>query len=169
MFIFDRSLPAVLAGVGVALLGVGMMYLDEESAALASQVDQDARIVAELDTRYQAAVERNDADTMGQILHDEFVLVLGDGRTFSREDLLRSARDQEIVYSRQVEDPGTQVVRVWGDTAVVTARLWLLGRRGDDVIERRLWFTDTYVRTKLGWRYFFGQASLPLPSTGQAH
>jgi hypothetical protein len=29
--------------------------------------------------------------------------------------------------------------------------------------DRRLWFTDTYVRTLLGWRYAFGQASLSLP------
>jgi hypothetical protein len=28
---------------------------------------------------------------------------------------------------------------------------------------RRLWFSDTYVRTAAGWRYFFGQASLRLP------
>lgn len=30
--------------------------------------DDDARIVADLDTEYQAAVEKNDADTMDRIL-----------------------------------------------------------------------------------------------------
>jgi ketosteroid isomerase-like protein len=166
MFIFDRSFSAVLAGVVIAVAGVGMTNLVEHPVGAASRVEQDARIVADLDTRYQAAVERNDAETMAQILHEEFVLVLGDGRTYSRDDLLRSARDEVIIYRHQVEDPGTQVVRVWGDTAVVTARLWLQGRRGTETVERRLWFTDTYVRTKFGWRYFFGQASLPLPATG---
>ena len=29
--------------------------------------------------------------------------------------------------------------------------------------EYKLWFSDTYVRTKGGWRYAFGQASLRLP------
>ena len=29
--------------------------------------------------------------------------------------------------------------------------------------ERKLWFSDTYVRTSSGWRYVFGQASIPLP------
>jgi hypothetical protein len=28
-----------------------------------------------------------------------------------------------------------------------------------------LWFSDTYVRTPNGWRYVFGQSSLPLPKT----
>jgi hypothetical protein len=29
--------------------------------------------------------------------------------------------------------------------------------------ERKLWFSDTYVRTAGGWKYVLGQASLPLP------
>ena len=29
--------------------------------------------------------------------------------------------------------------------------------------EKRLWFSDPYVRTPGGWRYVFGQASIPLP------
>lgn len=60
---------------------------------LAGQALADDRaLVAALDTEYQAAVERNDADAMARILHPEFRLVLGDGRRFSREDLLQSAR-----------------------------------------------------------------------------
>jgi ketosteroid isomerase-like protein len=135
------------------------------SPAVASDaVEADRRAIAALDTEYQAAVERNDAETMARILHPEFAVVLGDGRIETREDVLGAARERKIDYERQVEDPGTQTVRVWGDTAVVTARLWLKGTRRDGTaFERRLWFTDTYVRTPEGWRYVFGQASLPLP------
>ncbi len=164
MFIFNRSLWGIAAGLAAALAGIGMTSLGDEPAARIFRSDRDAAAVAELDTRYQAAVERNDAQAMSRILHDEFALVLGDGRTYSKEDLLRSARDAEFVYERQVEDPGTQVVRVWGDTAVVTARLWIKATRGTRAVERRLWFSDTYVRTGEGWRYVFGQASLPLPT-----
>lgn len=116
-----------------------------------------------LDTEYQVAVERNDAETMERILHERFVLVLGTGRTYTREDLLDSARTRRITYERQVEDEGTQTVRVWGDTAVVTARFWLKGVKEGEAFDRRLWFSDTYVRTPTGWRYVFGQASLKLP------
>jgi hypothetical protein len=31
--------------------------------------------------------------------------------------------------------------------------------------EKKLWFSDTYVRTPGGWRYAFGQASLSLPAS----
>ena len=60
---------------------------------------------------------------------------------------------------------GTQKVRVWGDTAVVTALLWVKGTGSGKTFDRKLWFSDTYVRTPTGWRYVFGQASLALPST----
>jgi ketosteroid isomerase-like protein len=132
------------------------------SAAQASP-EEDRRAVAALDTKYQEAVKRNDARAMGEILAQDFVLVLGTGKTYTRADLLESARSGRITYERQDEDPGTQVVRVWNDTAVVTARLWLKGVNEGVAFNRRLWFSDTYVRTPAGWRYVFGQASLSLP------
>jgi ketosteroid isomerase-like protein len=127
--------------------------------------DDYRRAIAALDTVYQAAVERNDADTMATILHEDMILVLGTGAVYTREDLLESARDAHIIYEHQVEDEGTQTVRLYGrDTAIVTARLWLKGvTREGAPIDRRLWFSDTYVRTPQGWKYAFGQASMALP------
>ena len=73
-----------------------------------------------------------------------------------------SARDKTSVYEHQEELE--QKVRVWGDTAVVTALLWIKGTSEGQSFERKLWFSDTYVRTAKGSRYVLGQASLPLPS-----
>ena len=131
-------------------------------AARASE-ESDRTQVARLDREYQAAVKRNDAQAMGRILHERFTLVLGDGRVFGREELLESARNHEVIYEQQDEVEGSQQVRVYGDTAVVTAMLWLKGTQDGKPMERKLWFSDTYVRTKGGWKYVFGQASLPLP------
>jgi ketosteroid isomerase-like protein len=125
--------------------------------------EEDAKTVAALDTKYQAAVKANDAATMDQILADDFVLVTGRGKVFGKADLIESARKKEITYERQDEEPGTQKVRVWGDTAVVTALLWIKSVQGSKSADYKLWFSDTYVRTPTGWRYVFGQASLPLP------
>jgi ketosteroid isomerase-like protein len=127
--------------------------------------ETDRRTIAALDTAYQAAVERNDAITMGEILHDDMILVVGVGSVYTRKDILRSAREEDCIYERQVEDEGTQVVRMFGlDTGVITARLWLKGTRKDgSAFDRRLWFSDTYVRTTHGWKYAFGQASMDLP------
>lgn len=128
-----------------------------------SSPEEDRKAVAALDTEYQLAVKNNDAKTMARILHKDFVLVLGNGSTQSRADLLEEARAKKTVYERQDEEAGTQTVRVWGDTAVVTAKLWLKGMSDGAPFDRKLWFSDTYVRTAEGWRYVFGQASLSLP------
>lgn len=134
------------------------------AGAAAASPEDDMRTIAALDTAYQAAVERNDAAAMAKILHPQMILVVGDGRVRTGEDLLNLARSGEVKFEHQVEDAGTQVVRMYGpDTAVVTARLWLKGERGGQKFDRRLWFSDTYVRTTEGWRYAFGQASMDLP------
>jgi hypothetical protein len=101
---------------------------------------------------------------MAAILHDDFVLVVGNGGTATKADLLADARSGRVTYTHQEEEAGTQTVRVWGDTAVVTAKLWLAGVRDGKPFDRKLWFSDTYVRTPQGWKYAFGQASLPLPA-----
>ena len=121
----------------------------------------DAKAVIVLDTEYQAAVKTNDATTMGRILADDFILVTGRGKVYNKADLLKSARDKEAVYEHQEDTE--QTVRVWGDTAVITALLWAKGIQEGKAFDYKLWFSDTYVRTPGGWRYVFGQASLPLP------
>jgi len=147
----------------VAVLAGSAALMTTSGARIASPAD-DAKIVADLDTSYQLAVKQNDAAAMDGILHDGFVLVLGDGRTANKDDLLKAARERRFVFEQQDEEPGSQKVRVWGDTAVVTAKLWIKYTREGQHVDRKLWFSDTYVRTPGGWRYAFGQASLALPS-----
>jgi ketosteroid isomerase-like protein len=125
--------------------------------------EEDRRAVAALDTEFQAAVKHHDAATIDRIQHPDMVLVLGDGRVFTKADHVNAAREKKIVYEIQDEEPGTQTVRVLGDTAVVTALLRIKGTSEGVAFDRRLWFSDTYVRTPEGWKYFFGQASLKLP------
>ena len=132
-------------------------------AATATATPGDRDIVAELDRTYQAAVKHNDAETMERILHPNFVLVLGGGQRVSRAELMDEVRQKTIQYELQDEEDGSKTVLVAGDTAIVTAKLLLKGVARGEKFERILWFSDTYVRTPKGWRYLFGQASLPLP------
>jgi ketosteroid isomerase-like protein len=131
------------------------------AALAAPHADRDE--VARLDTAYQEAVKRNDAETMKKIMHPRFVLVLGDGRRFNRENLLNDARQARFKYQLQDEEANSRTVMVWGDTAIVTAKLLMKGTIDGKPFDRTLWFSDTYVRTEQGWKYYFGQASLPLP------
>jgi len=123
--------------------------------------DDDRRAIAALDTEYQAAVKRNDVAAMDRILADDFMLVTGRGKAYTKADLLEEARGGRMVYERQEDTQ--QTVRLWGDTAVITALLWEKGTNAGKPFDYKVWFSDTYVRTPKGWRYVFGQSSLPLP------
>jgi len=131
------------------------------ATARGNPTSSDENAVASLDKQYQAAVKQNDADTMNRILADDFVLVTGSGKVVHKEDLLVEARTKRIQYD--VQDDTDQTVRVWGDTAVVTAKLHEKGTDAGKPFDYMLLFSDTYIRTGSGWRYVFGQASLPLP------
>jgi uncharacterized protein (TIGR02246 family) len=136
--------------------------------SLQATPESDREEVARLDTEFQAAVKRNDAETMERIFSPDMVLILGDGHVSTGSAQLREARDKVITYEIQDEDPGTRTVRVYGNTAIVTARLRIKGTTHGAAFERRLWFSDVYVRTPTGWRYFLGQASLRLPDSPNA-
>ena len=98
--------------------------------------------------------EKNDAETMARIHHQKMVLVLSDGTVQQAASLEQRARDKVYTWEHQVEVDNSQVVRVWGDTAVVTAKLWLKGTKTKGgAINFKLWFSETYIRTPTGWRY----------------
>jgi hypothetical protein len=120
----------------------------------------DQQIVADLDSQYQEAVKSNNAAAMDRLLADDFMLVVGSGATHNKADLLAEARSGKIVYEHQ--EDSHRSVRVWGNTAVVTAMLWEKGVENNKPFDEKLWFSDVYARTKAGWRYVFGQASTPL-------
>src|SRR5215216_2510140 len=125
----------------------------------------DESVVAALDTEYQEAVKNNDVAAMDRILADDFVLVTGNGKVYTKADLLKEAAEKNVIYERQ-EDTN-QTVRVWGDAAVITALLWARGTDRGEPFDYKVWFSDTYVRTAGGWSYVFGQSSLRLPAASR--
>ena len=144
------------------MLGIAIAVLISVADVNASSAD-DIKAVAALDTQYQNAVKENDAATMDRILADDFALVTGRGKVYDKSELLKAAKEKQVIYEHQEEEAGSQRVRVWGDTAVVTALLWIKAVQKGKPVDYKLWFSDTYVRSPTGWRYVFGQASLPLP------
>ncbi len=81
----------------------------------------DELVITALDAKYQQAVKENDVTTMDRLLADNFVLVTGSGKVFTKADLLEEARSGRIVY--ECQEDSHQTVRIWGDTAVITALL----------------------------------------------
>ena len=140
------------------------MFASTATIPAKAAVADDAREVAALDTAFQAAVKANDAGTIERILAPDMVLVTGRGKVFTAAQHIEQARTNSATYEQQDEVAGTQQVRVFGDTAIVTALLWIKGAYKDGkAFDYKIWFSDTYARFPGGWKYVFGQSSLPLP------
>lgn len=150
-----------------AIVVIGVMAGLPTIEAHSQQSDQsnDKEILANLDTEYQAAVKVNDVVTMERLLADDFTLVTGSGKIYSKKDLLDEARSGRITYEHQEDTDKT--VRVWGNTAVVTAKLWEKGTEDGKPFDHIAWFSDTYVRTPTRWMYVFAQSSLSLPKPAE--
>jgi ketosteroid isomerase-like protein len=133
--------------------------------AAAASTSEDQKAVAALDKQYQAAVKVNDAATMDRILADDFVLSTGSGKKYTKQDLVSEARSGRVQYEHQEDTE--QTVRVWDDTAVLTAKLWEKGTDNGKPFDYTVWFSDTYVRAPKGWIYVFGQSSLPWSKASQ--
>ena len=119
--------------------------------------EQDGAIVAALDKQYQAAVKANDYATMDTIMADNFIFLNGGGKVGNRDDFIGLAKKSTFKFEHQEEIDNSQKVYVWGDTAVVTAQLWIKGTYEGHASDDKVWFSDVYVRTKSGWKYVCGQ------------
>jgi ketosteroid isomerase-like protein len=121
----------------------------------------DAQTVAQLDAVYQSAVKANDVAIMNEILADDFVLITDRGASLTKADLIKEAREKRTSYEHHEVEESTQKVRIWSDTAILTALLRIKGTRDKNPFDYKVWLSETYVRTPTGWRYVFGQALKP--------
>jgi ketosteroid isomerase-like protein len=124
--------------------------------------NDDAKAVATLGRQYQTAMKANDDAAMDKILADGFTMVNGRGQVSTKSDVLKAARDKKTTYDQIEQKEGSQNVHVFGDTAVVTETLRVKGTQDGKPIDYEVWSSDTYSRTPAGWRYVFGQSSMPV-------
>ena len=98
---------------------------------------------------------------MDEILADDFVLITDRGASLTKADLIKEAQEKRTIYEQQEVEEGTQKVRIWRDTAVVTALLRIKGTRDQNPFDYKVRVSQIYVRTPTGWRYVFGQPLKP--------
>jgi Domain of unknown function (DUF4440) len=148
--VYRRPIQRISRGIGAiggAMLLVAITVYGSEA--------EDRRNLALLETKYQRAVKENDSKTMATILANNFVVIGGDAKQWTKADLIKSATDGSTHYEHQEDTE--QSVRMFGNTGVVTAKLWVKGLESGEKVDYTLWFSDVYVRTSTGWEYVFGQ------------
>lgn len=123
------------------------LAFSQASAQSAYDSEIQSRVMAlERLVRVQA-LPGGDFKTLDAALADEFVLVSFEGRSQSKTEVLASLRSLDSLHY-VIQD---MVVRVHGDTAIVTGRFQMSGLRGGKPFARQGRFVDTCLNSDGRW------------------
>ena len=119
----------------------------------AGEPGTDAALHAELiaiEKDWTRAIVANDADRIAAFMTDDWVMVSDTG-VMPRERFLAVVRSGELTHSAMV--PATpSLVRSYGQTAVVTARVTSTASYQGQRLDADEWTTDVFVQRDGRWR-----------------
>jgi ketosteroid isomerase-like protein len=119
-----------------------------------------AREVEKLERDLVAAIGRGDLATYDRIVADDYVVFEASGKTTPKAEIMASYRSGARKYTDltifDVEG------RIFGDTAVVTAKTKGFRREGDRDVPNRVRYIRVYAKRQGEWRAV-AQMAAPLP------
>lgn len=99
---------------------------------------------------WQRAIVANDAEEIGRFASDDWVLIDSTG-VGTRDGFLSLVASHQLSHSAMQTIDGTERVRVYGDMAVVTARVTNTAHYREQEFLADEWTTDVFRRTEAGW------------------
>ena len=132
---------------------VSLVSLFLAAAAIAS--DEDA--LRKLDHENTVATWTADRRWFEQNLADDFVLVTANGLVKTKDEVIHDLGASD--FSMEPYEPSEVRVRVYGDTAIVTGRVFQRFTRRGHRYEVDARYTDVYSRRKGRWVLVTGHAS----------
>jgi ketosteroid isomerase-like protein len=138
-------MPNKLGGVDRASSG---------DAAMSSRIDEQLIGVA---NDWDRAMVTNDAETIGQYMADDWIIIGPDGRIGDRPTFLELVKSGKL--SHDVMESYDFRVRVYGDTAVVTARGVSGGKYQGQAFREEERSSCVFVRQEGQWRCVLTQLS----------
>lgn len=115
------------------------------------------REIENLESQWLKAVVQNDVATVNKLLADDYLGINPDGTLETKADALAQQRSGTLKITSI--DPDNTKVRVYGDTAVVTSRVDVVGHDGDHDISGRYHYTRVYSRRSGEWKVVSFEAS----------
>ncbi|MGI5198328.1 nuclear transport factor 2 family protein [Streptomyces sp. CA-288835] len=111
--------------------------------------EADLREIERVADAWAAAIVADDADAMAECMAEEWCMVAPTGID-GRDKLLSLVRSGTLSHSA-MERVGPARVRVYGDTAVWSARVTNTAHYGGERYDADEWTTDVYVRRRGRW------------------
>jgi ketosteroid isomerase-like protein len=99
---------------------------------------------------FEQAVIKNDADTVARFLHDDWIIIDPDGGIVDKERFLAVIRSGALTHEAMKSEDVK--VRIYGDTAVVTALTATTGAYNGQKFTTQERATDVLVKTAGQWQ-----------------
>lgn len=117
--------------------------MSDDASSTNSTDDPHPELIATVD-RWLEAIVSNDAVRIGSFMAEDWVIVSEDG-VASREDFLALVSSGALTHSAMNRVSQARV-RVYGDTAVLTARVTNTAHYAGQQFDADEWITDVFIR-----------------------
>ena len=117
--------------------------------------------ILSLEGKRFAAMTSGDFAALEKLAHDQLVYTHSNALVDTKASWLESMRSGKVRY-RSVA-PGGQQLRVFGDTALVSAEAAIEAEVGGQPRSLRLRYLAAWTRTPQGWKFVAWQAT-PIPA-----
>jgi ketosteroid isomerase-like protein len=126
-----------------------------------SPAQDTARSVEQIERDLVAAIGRGDLATYDRIVADDYVAFEASGKTSPKSEILASYRSGARKYTNlEIFDVEG---RIFGDTAVVTAKTKGFRKEGDSDVPNRVRYIRVYAKRDGKWRAV-AQMAAPVPT-----
>jgi ketosteroid isomerase-like protein len=140
----------------VALAEMGMTRAIEKRAieiennkVRVSPMNEARSELQKLDKEWSDAIMKNDAGAIGQFMSDDWVIIGPEGNVIERSRFLEVIKSGDLTHESMESDDW--IVRVYGDTALVTAQANSKGKYKGQVFETHERSTSVYIRKEGRW------------------
>jgi ketosteroid isomerase-like protein len=103
------------------------------------------------------AVAQRDTRRVSDLLADDWILVTASGKVKTKAELIAELGQPDLEF--QDNESRDVLVRIWGDTAVLTGVLHQRYRMGGQEHDLTMRYSDTWTRVGDAWRQVSGHAS----------
>ena len=135
----------------VALVFATSLLPPQTPTAKANGSDNTEQVILRLESEGREATLKNDIEANDRLLADNWVNINPDGSVTTKAKLMELLKEGS--FKIMSIDNDEVMVRVFGDTAVVTGRSTTKrAGQGSDVISRQVRFTRVYARTHGRWQ-----------------
>ena len=105
--------------------------------------------ILEISEKWAEAIVSNDAERIGKFMADEWIIVGENGAT-TKKDFLSSVASGDVTHEK-MQIVGEALIRLYNETAVLTARITNNGHYKGEPFSADEWTTDFFVKSDGRW------------------